>query len=196
MNRENILAAIRATKPAPSPLPDPVSYPRAADDVVALFEAMVIATGGRVLSAARREEIAALVNNQFPDAERLVSTIAVFPSGLDVRNIADPRQLESVDVAVLPALLGVAENGALWLTEKECIHRVLPFITQHLVLVLDPADIVPTMHDAYQRIDIADTGFGVFIAGPSKTADIEQALVIGAQGARSLTVVMGDLVIW
>ena len=68
------------------------------------------------------------------------------------------------------------------------INRLLPFICQHLILVIDKSDIVPTMHHAYQKIDIAKEGFGIFIAGPSKTADIEQSLVIGAHGARTATI--------
>lgn len=70
------------------------------------------------------------------------------------------------------------------------VKRVLPFIAQNLVIVLGISDIVPTMHEAYARIDVRDSGYGVFIAGPSKTADIEQSLVIGAHGPRSMTVVL------
>ena len=82
----------------------------------------------------------------------------------------------------------VLENGAMWISEKQMSNRLLPFICQHLVIVLSPETIVNTMHEAYQQIDAAANGFGVFIAGPSKTADIEQNLVIGAHGARSLRV--------
>ena len=81
-----------------------------------------------------------------------------------------------------------AENGAVWITEELMGHRALPFITQHLAIVINANDIVPTMHQAYKRIGDARQGFGTFIAGPSKTADIEQSLVIGAHGSRSMTV--------
>ena len=84
--------------------------------------------------------------------------------------------------------LGVAENGAIWLYEHHIINRLLPFICQHLVLILHKKDLVSTLHEAYQHIHIARDGYGVFLAGPSKTADIEQSLVIGAHGARSLVV--------
>jgi L-lactate dehydrogenase complex protein LldG len=85
---------------------------------------------------------------------------------------------------------GVAENGAVWLEDKDLPHRIVPFITQHLILALDTDKIVATMQDAYQRIDLKSTGYGVFISGPSKTADIEQSLVYGAHGAKELTVVL------
>jgi len=83
----------------------------------------------------------------------------------------------------------VAENGAVWVPEKNMIHRALPFIAQHLVLVVPASRLVATMHDAYASIAELG-GYGVFIAGPSKTADIEQSLVVGAHGARSMTVVL------
>ncbi len=126
----------------------------------------------------------------FGTDKTIVSTVAGVSGTLNLADISDPLQLAGVDLAVLHARLGVAENGAMWLSETEMVYRALPFITQHLILVLDRAALVPTMHVAYRRIDIRQTGFGVFVAGPSKTADIEQSLVIGAHGPRSLTVVL------
>jgi len=101
---------------------------------------------------------------------------------------ASSHDLSLVDRAYIKGTLAVAENGAIWLYESQLVNRVLPFICEHLVLVIERQNIVPTMHHAYGLIDTAKEGFGVFIAGPSKTADIEQSLVIGAHGARSLVV--------
>ena len=100
----------------------------------------------------------------------------------------DPHTLADVDLAILPAQLGVAENSALWVTEAQLPLRVLPFICQHLALVVSQQNIVPLMHQAYEVIGTQEYGFGTFIAGPSKTADIEQSLVLGAHGARTLSV--------
>lgn len=97
-------------------------------------------------------------------------------------------ELEKLEKVCIKGTLGVAENGAIWLYESQMINRLLPFICQHLILIIDKKDIVPTMHHAYQKIDVAKEGFGIFIAGPSKTADIEQSLVIGAHGARTATI--------
>jgi L-lactate dehydrogenase complex protein LldG len=96
--------------------------------------------------------------------------------------------LENVELAVIKGHFAVAENGSVWITEDLMGHRALPFITQHLSVVINEADVLPTMHEAYQRIGESVYGFGSFIAGPSKTADIEQSLVIGAHGSRSMKV--------
>ena len=95
--------------------------------------------------------------------------------------------LEQVDLAVIQGEIGVAENGTIWVPESNMLNRVLPFITQHLVLVLDKNNIVANMHQAYDKLEGVGS-YGVFIAGPSKTADIEQALVLGAHGPLSMTV--------
>jgi L-lactate dehydrogenase complex protein LldG len=100
------------------------------------------------------------------------------------------EKLEKLEYALFPGNFGVAENGAIWLEDKDFPHRILPFITQCLVLKLDANKIVASMQEAYQQIQLKDLGFGVFISGPSKTADIEQSLVYGAHGAKELTVLM------
>ena len=99
-------------------------------------------------------------------------------------------KLDKIECLVLQGNFGVAENGAIWLEDKDMSNRLLPFITQHLILQMNVREIVPTMRDAYRRVDLQGTGFGVFISGPSKTADIEQSLVYGAHGAKELTVLL------
>lgn len=104
----------------------------------------------------------------------------------------DPHELEDLNLAILEGQFGVAENGAIWIDDDQLSHRVLPFITEHLVIVLNRRNLVATLHQAYERIGDAFSGFGLFVAGPSKTADIEQSLVVGAHGAKSLRVVLID----
>ena len=100
----------------------------------------------------------------------------------------DPHQLENIEWAILPGAFAVAENGAIWVTEADICIRVLPFICQHLAVVLSKTDLVHNMHQAYEKIGTDEYNFGLFIAGPSKTADIEQSLVLGAHGPKTMTV--------
>lgn len=148
------------------------------------------------------------VNNEFSDAQTTINLVPEIAFGsADISIISDPHDLAPVDVAILRGQFGVAENGSIWLDESDFVrkdsfpvgtpsegggHRVLPFITQHLIIVLDKKKIFNNMHEAYAQLDVTKTGFGLFLAGPSKTADIEQSLVIGAHGARSLVVLLVD----
>jgi len=112
----------------------------------------------------------------------------IFPNRQRFEKTGEGLSLSEVEVLEIDGAFGVAENGAIWLTEEALPHRVAPFICQHLVIHVQK--IVPNMHTAYEELTHQTTGFGLFLAGPSKTADIEQSLVIGAHGARSLTVVI------
>ena len=113
-------------------------------------------------------------------------------STVDLNAIDDPHALENVDFAVLHGHFGVAENAAIWVTDDTLKHRVLYFIPQRLAIVIPASEIVNNMHEAYGRLQVGKHAFAGFISGPSKTADIEQSLVIGAHGARALTVFAVD----
>ncbi len=159
------------------------------EDLEEKFCREVQAMPGKVLYEAEYPSLRDLIAAHFPNEKIIASTLPDCGGSVDLKSITRPAELESAGLAVLPARFGVAENGAVWLTDQECGHRVLPFIAQHLVVVLKKENLVRDMHEAYLRAETAGGGFGVFIAGPSKTADIEQSLVVGAQGARSFTVV-------
>ncbi|MCB0548982.1 MAG: LUD domain-containing protein, partial [Phaeodactylibacter sp.] len=191
MSKNKILTAIRNNKPSGAPLPDIPLFREADTAPVEAFSAMVETGGGRIVQVSGLSELNTMLPKLFPGAERIASLIPEVDSNVALEQVQSPAELETVDVAVIRGQLGVAENGAVWVTEEDCGHRVLPFITQHLILLLNEDDIVSDMHQAYRQIPIDQSGFGLFIAGPSKTADIEQSLVIGAQGARSLTIFLG-----
>ena len=133
--------------------------------------------------------IKAILQQQAVPQERSVTTIeALGDVSTYIETVKeDAHSLENVDWAIIPAHFGVAENGAMWVTESLIQYRVLPFITQQLAIVVNRKDIVYNMHQAYERIAETNYDFGVFIAGPSKTADIEQSLVLGAHGPKGMT---------
>lgn len=191
MGREKIINAIRSNKPAARPLPVLPENHGQEDSLTGRFIDTIGRTGGRILEVADIAGLEERLRILFPEAGRLLSTVPGLAIGdVEAAGRDDVHLLADLDVAIVPGRLGVAENGAIWVTEAELGHRALAFIAQHLVIVLEKEKIVNTMHQAYQQVKIDDTGFGVFIAGPSKTADIEQSLVIGAHGARSLTVLI------
>ncbi len=103
----------------------------------------------------------------------------------DGSRVERPHEFDSVELAVIQGEFAVAENGAVWVKNPNNRHRALYFLAENIVLVVDKTQIVPTMHQAYKLIDFEEPGYGVFISGPSKTADIEQSLVIGAHGPKS-----------
>jgi len=126
--------------------------------------------------------------DQFRAAKRVFSAIPEVVGNVDLTQTADAHDLDNLDFVVYPGEFAVAENGAIWLTDRNLKHRVIFFITQFLVLVIRRSDMVHTMHEAYARAQPPRPGFGLFLSGPSKTADIEQSLVIGAHGCRELQV--------
>jgi L-lactate dehydrogenase complex protein LldG len=108
----------------------------------------------------------------------------------DAETAADVRECRDVRLAVVRGEIGVAENGAVWVDASRLRHRGLLFLAERLMLIIEGKDIVPDMESAYARIDFGPVRSGYFISGPSKTADIEQSLVIGAHGAKSLVVIV------
>ena len=119
----------------------------------------------------------------------LCSAVPEVASDRSIEKVRDPRELEDVDVGVVRARFGVAETGSVWLSEAEFKVNALGFLAQHLVVLLDPKDIVPNLHHAYLDPGFHQARYAVLMTGPSATADIEGVLVRGAQGIRSLTVI-------
>jgi L-lactate dehydrogenase complex protein LldG len=187
-----MLAAVRTHQGDPAPLPTiPAFGASRGDESVARFMRVVEQVGGACVERAVGADVAAIVRARYPDAERIVSTVDEGPeSTMAIGAETAPAELVRVELAILRGELGVAENAAVWVDGEQLPHRALPFVAEHLVLLLAPEAVVTDMHEAYAALAGRRSGYGVFISGPSKTADIEQALVIGAQGPRSLLVVL------
>lgn len=191
MSRDQILAALKQNQPELVALPEIPSFERDETlDLVQKFKVMAEGIGSTVYLVADITEVQAILNAEFPEAKRVLSTVEELVCETIPAFVlnADPHTYEDVDVAIFRPRLAVAENSALWITEDRMGVRVLPFITQHIVMLVDRNVLVPDMHAAYEKIGNADYGFSTFIAGPSKTADIEQSLVLGAHGPRSMTI--------
>jgi L-lactate dehydrogenase complex protein LldG len=189
-SRENILQSIRENKPALSPLPDVPMFERSEMDLIAHFKEILQFVGGEAIELTDGESLNDRIEAIYPDMKNIISNVeGIRCANIDIQSISDPHDLRDVDLVIIKGEFGVSENAAIWVSERNLVHRVLPFITQHAVIVLDKSQLVWNMHQAYQRAEMqAVDGFGVFISGPSKTADIEQSLVIGAHGSRSLVV--------
>lgn len=188
-SKEKILAAVKLNQPALQQLPqlerlDAVRY----EDNFLQFSTVLKTIGGNVVEVKDTNEIIEYVKNNFSNAQNFVTTVSELTGIKMLDEKLDAHFLENIEVAVISTLFGVAENGAVWVTDKEMKIRALPFICQHLAVILNKKDVVANMHEAYNLIGDKQYDFAVFIAGPSKTADIEQSLVLGAHGPKTMTV--------
>jgi L-lactate dehydrogenase complex protein LldG len=189
--RDTILAAVRGNLPQPAvPLPELPHFPSGDEPLLAYFQRRLAEMGGRCFEVADGPAARAKVAELFPAAGVVCSTVPEVPGNRAIEGVRDPHELNDVDVGVVRSPLAVAEMGAIWLTEAELVVNALGVLAQHLVVLLDPTAIVATMHDAYGTIDLGANPYGVFMAGPSATGDIEGVIVHGAQGARTLTVLL------
>lgn len=130
-------------------------------------------------------------NESFRDSRCTASTVEGIQGNFDPASVESGRDLAALEWMVIRGRLGVAENGAIWVPAEEVHDRAQVFITQHLAIVLSQQDLVPHLHAAYQRLGRFE-GYGVLVSGPSKTADIEQSLVLGAHGCRTLTIFLTE----
>lgn len=191
MSRDFILNTVRKNQPELIPLPEIPNFDLE-ENLLVQFIQITESIGSEVISVTSLEDIKKQI--PFQTGKEYITSIDSFSDILNINSEAfhtkykHPQDLKNIELAILSAEFGVAENGAVWLTDKAMGQRILPFITQHLAIILNKKDIVANMHQAYTKIGEQEYNFGLFLAGPSKTADIEQSLVIGAHGARSLTI--------
>ena len=189
-SRDDILGRIRKNQPPPQPLPPVPAFGAPTGSVLERFKAALVRMGGKLAAAPGDGDLDALIRQLFPDAKIVCSATPEVLGNLPLDRVKGPGELDAVDVGVVRAVYGVAETGSVWLTEKEFRVNTLGFLAQHLVVLLDPGRIVGNLHHAYRERAQFDARYGVFMTGPSATADIEGVLIHGAQGIRTLTVVL------
>jgi L-lactate dehydrogenase complex protein LldG len=190
-SKEDILGAIRRQTLPAAELPDTRGIGIVFDDPVVQFETVLQGVGGTPIRVSHvgqlKEKLAQLP--VYSAAKRIFSARPeVAPGNVDLTALADAKLLDGLDLAILSGDFGVAENAAVWVRCDDLFHRAVHVAVEHLVLVVPASQIVHNMHQAYERLAFDVASYRLFISGPSKTADIEQSLVIGAQGPRSLVV--------
>ena len=192
-NKEDILKRYRANVREKYDMPDlsdikAITYP----DPLLQFMNMTKNVGGNAIEVEKGRDINELIRELYPDAKEIASNLPEIT--IATRNpdeVGRARDLNGTDVGVIRGLFGVAENACVWIPQQ-MKEKAVCFISEHLVILLKKSEIVNNMHEAYRRIQFNDYGYGTFISGPSKTADIAQVLVMGAQAARSTTVLLLD----
>lgn len=189
MKKEELFAKLRSNTREQFDMPDltikAITYP----DTVKQFIEMSQTVGGKVKCIKKEDDINQIIRELYPEAKVFASNVPGIEANLNPDTVAEAKDLNGTDVGILQGELGVAENGCIWIpqTMKE---KAICFISEELVILLDRKNIVNNMHEGYKRIRVPELGYGCWISGPSKTADIEQALVMGAQAARGVTVLL------
>jgi len=189
-SRALILERVRRNEPAGVPMPAMPPLAPSGPSMLDSFAEALERMGGQLLHEPAAGSIDALIRERFPDARVVCSATPEVAGTMAFESVADPRELKDVDVGVVRAAFGVAETGSVWLSEAELGINALGFLAQHLVVLLDPDAIVPDLHHAYAHAGFRRARYAVLMTGPSATADIEGVLVRGAQGIRSLTVLI------
>ena len=187
-SRDIILEAARRNQPQGRPLPDIPRFDDGLGSPLPRFTQTLERMGGKL--AEGPAELSSWVAERYPDAKVVCSATPEVVGNREIAAVSEPKELEDVDLGIVRAAFGVAETGSVYLGDRELSVNALGYLAQHLLVLLDPADIVENLHNAFARPEFAAAQDSVLMSGPSATADIEGVLIHGAQGVRSLTVAL------
>lgn len=187
--REAFLDKVRQAQPPSRLRPEVPLFDSAGGDLRARFTGALQAMGGACVEAGSAADVSGLIRERFGSVASVASATAEVPGTRSLTADTEPASLQDIDVGVVRARFGVAETGSVWFSEREYVVNALGYIVQHLVVLLDPAQLIDGLQDVYRRDDFRDARYAALVTGPSATADIEGVLIRGAQGVRSLTVV-------
>jgi len=189
-SRDEILNNIKTTNVVPNvALPEYEGFGITYKDKFEQFKSVSKTISADAFILKNQAEVLAKTKELFPDIKHLASNISYVQDGIksciNPNEVDDPHGLSDLDLSIVKAEFGVAENGAVWIKNLENRHRALYFIAKNTIFIVPKEKLVNNMHEAYKKVDFKDGKYGTFIAGPSSTADIEQSLVVGAHGAKS-----------
>lgn len=188
--RDDILAKLRARRPEGDfPLPALPQFPGVTGNLREAFQTNLAAMGGQCVHLPDGEALGPFLAARLGRGRLIRSSTDELPAFLRTDEVASPGGLEDVHTGIVRARFGVAETGSVFLSDHELRVNTIAYLAQHLVVLLDPAAIIPGIADAYLRDDFTSANYVSLMTGPSATADIEGVLIRGAQGVRSLTVV-------
>jgi L-lactate dehydrogenase complex protein LldG len=188
-SRDDIFASIRANRPqVERRLPSVPLFDADRPASLAAFKESLERMGGLFLDPPAAGDALAPVRAKIANAKVVCSMVPEVAGNRDIAAVGAPRELADIDFAIVRAAFGVAETGSILLSEKELRLNAVGYLAQHLIVLLDPADIVVNLHHAYRRPEFRQERYAAFHTGPSATADIEGVLIHGAQGVRSLSV--------
>ena len=189
-SRDEILASIRGNRPrVERPLPTvPLFDDHPPASLLVAFKNNLHRMGGVFLDPPAGGDPLLPVLSKIADAKIVCSTVPEISGNRDIAAVERPQDLGDIDVAIVRATFGVAETGSVLLTDVDLRVNAVAYLAQHLIVLLDPADLVVNLHHAYRRPDFRERHYASFHTGPSATADIEGVLIHGAQGVRSLSV--------
>jgi len=188
-SKDIILQTVHQNIPvARLPYPQIPVYPKTTTDILEEFKINLVIGAGSWIEIDNPEKIESYIRQIHPEAKIICSATPEVKGNRDLSKVKDPQELNDVDVGVIRAVFGVSENGMVWIREKDMQITSLGFLPQHLVILLDPTQLVKDLYEAYTRIELENDNYGCFMLGPSATADIGAVMIHGAQGARTLSI--------
>jgi L-lactate dehydrogenase complex protein LldG len=188
---ESFLQSIRTNLPK-----EKVNYPlipsfeSGPEDLMQEFQVNLLKADGSFFRPSSIAEAQKIVRETHPGAKVICSAADEWKGTKDIRQVNQPKEMADVDLAIVRSTMAVAETGMVWLTEADLMISSLGYLCQHIIVLLDPERITRNMHTAYRQVQLDKNNYGCFVMGPSATADIGGVLVHGAQGPRSLTVML------
>jgi L-lactate dehydrogenase complex protein LldG len=158
-------------------------------DLVAAFCESIARMAGVVVTE-HVPDLDSFLRAKFPDAKVICSAIPEFSGTIKPSSLDHWSEASTIDVCIVRSPMGVAETGSVLLSDIELQVNTIAYLAHDLVVLLDPKQIVPNIHDAYEHPHFKLRHYSVLMTGPSGSGDIGAIVVHPAQGVKSLTVIL------